>query len=311
MIRNIYAFYPLLIKYVDLHRAYWLKNPDVHSEQLYYNIAEVFTLWLSSKMFKREETNFVSANDIDNMMLIMPKSNLGGTGGSGGGSGHDSSSSSGHSKSDEPDSRKGDKKKKRGQKGETSKKFTSLIVACLKRLFQIGINFFEGKEQELIQMAKQKFIEIKSGSELAMVGVPASKQKAIQNAAPSGNSADDQNNLELTRDQEEIVEDFIRRYLKSSESFGEDASSGTTTAAASASTAATSSGENGTVVAVGGGAIDKETYQKTKWQRMLYRKIASKRHLVQTMQNLSEDTIIQRIIEIAKVNKFELSFNIF
>lgn len=35
---------------------------------------------------------------------------------------------------------------------------------------------------------------------------------------------------------------------------------------------------------------------------MLYRKIASKRHLVSTMQNLSEETIIQRIIEIAKVN---------
>lgn len=72
LIRNIYAFYPLLIKYVDLHRAYWLKNPDVNSEHLYYNIAEVFSIWLKSKMFKREEINFVSSNDIDNMLLIMP-----------------------------------------------------------------------------------------------------------------------------------------------------------------------------------------------------------------------------------------------
>lgn len=248
-------------------------------------------------MFKREETNFVSANDIDNMMLIMPKSSLGGSGG-----GQESSSTHSSKNNDESSSSKGDKKKKR-QKGETTKKFTSLIVACLKRLFQIGINFFEGKEQELIQMAKQKFIEIKSGSELAISGMPASKHKAIQAAAVSQTSssgADDQTNLELTRDQEEIVEDFIRRYLKSSESFGED---GNGPAPVAVQVSADQDGENGGAVGavVGGGAIDKETYQKTKWQRMLYRKIASKRHLVSTMQNLSEDTIIQRIIEIAKV----------
>lgn len=245
-------------------------------------------------MFKREETNFVSANDIDNMMLIMPKvaSNLGG---SGAGSG-DSSSHSSKNDGDEASSRKNDKKKKRGKGGETTKKFTSLIVACLKRLFQIGINFFEGKEQELIQMAKQKFIDIKTGNEMAMVGVSASKQKAIQNAAQNNANGDDQTNLELSRDQEEIVEDFLRRYLKSSESFGEE---GTSTAL---TTTSNSNGEAPTSPAVGG-AIDKETYQKTKWQRMLYRKIASKRHLVSTMQNLSEETIIQRIIEIAKVMK--------
>lgn len=177
LIRNIYAFYPLLIKYVDLHRNYWLKNPDVHSEQLYYNIAEVFTLWLSSKMFKREETNFVSANDIDNMLLIMPKvaSNLGGSGGAGS-AGPEANLGSESTKTDTSEARKSGEKKKKKQKGET-KKFTSLIVACLKRLFQIGINFFEGKEQELIQMAKQKFIDIKSGNELAIVGISAAKQK--------------------------------------------------------------------------------------------------------------------------------------
>jgi ryanodine receptor 2 len=41
LIRNLYAFYPLLIKYVDLHKAYWLKNPDESTELLYYNCSEV------------------------------------------------------------------------------------------------------------------------------------------------------------------------------------------------------------------------------------------------------------------------------
>ncbi len=46
LIRDIYAFYPLLIKYVDLHKSFWIKNPDEHSEKLYNNVAEVFNLWL-------------------------------------------------------------------------------------------------------------------------------------------------------------------------------------------------------------------------------------------------------------------------
>jgi ryanodine receptor 2 len=185
-IRNIYAFYPLLIKYVDLQRAHWLKNPDVYSEQLYYNIAEVFSLWLSSKMFKREETNFVSANDIDNMMLIMPKSAQGGATNAGGANTVGGASSSGQEagysqksgQSDEGPRKPGDKKKKRGQKGET-KKFTSLIVACLKRLLPIGINFFEGKEQEMIQMAKQKFIDIKSGNDIVGMGAAAAAKQKV------------------------------------------------------------------------------------------------------------------------------------
>lgn len=93
--------------------------------------------------------------------------------------------------------------------------------------------------------------------------------------------------MELNKDQEDVVEDFIRRYMKSSESFGEDGNG--------------VGGSGGSATENGGGAIDKETYQKTKWQRMLYRKIASKRHLVSTMQNISEENIIARIMDIAKV----------
>ncbi|RNA06223.1 ryanodine receptor [Brachionus plicatilis] len=255
IIRNIYAFYPLLIKYVDLHRAHWLKHPDEKSQQLYYHVAEVFTIWLKSKMFKREETNFVSANNIDNMLLIMPNK------------------VSGLSSPTDVDATGSKTKKKRAKSHKSqTKKFTSLIVAGLKRLFQLGINFFEGKEQELIQMAKQKFIDIKTGLLSETLTINGKKVSTVASTI----SQEDTPNLELSKDQEEIVADFITRYLKSSHLTSKDDSSVNDT-------------------------IDKETYQKTKWQRVLYRKIASKRHLISTMRNLSQESIVEKIMEVAKV----------
>ncbi len=72
LVRDIYAFYPLLIKYVDLQRNNWLKNNTVEAEHLYNHAAEMFNLWSKSQFFRKEETNFISANEIDNMALIMP-----------------------------------------------------------------------------------------------------------------------------------------------------------------------------------------------------------------------------------------------
>jgi len=36
----------------------------------------------------------------------------------------------------------------------------SLNVACLKRLLPIGLNMFGGREQELVQQAKQKLVDV-------------------------------------------------------------------------------------------------------------------------------------------------------
>ena len=44
----MYAFYPLLIKFVDLHRSHWLKNPVAEAETLFECVAEVFNLWSKS-----------------------------------------------------------------------------------------------------------------------------------------------------------------------------------------------------------------------------------------------------------------------
>ncbi|CAH1792830.1 unnamed protein product, partial [Owenia fusiformis] len=45
LVRDLYAFIPLLIKYVDLHRSSWLKNPCLEAEHLFQNIADIFNLW--------------------------------------------------------------------------------------------------------------------------------------------------------------------------------------------------------------------------------------------------------------------------
>lgn len=72
LVRDIYAFYPLLIKYVDLQRNHWLRNNIPEAEDLYNHVAEIFNIWSKSQYFLREEQNFISTNEIDNMVLIMP-----------------------------------------------------------------------------------------------------------------------------------------------------------------------------------------------------------------------------------------------
>ncbi|CAG7825426.1 unnamed protein product, partial [Allacma fusca] len=49
LVRDIYAFYPLLIKYVDLQRNLWLKNNTIEAEYLYNHVAEIFNLWSKSQ----------------------------------------------------------------------------------------------------------------------------------------------------------------------------------------------------------------------------------------------------------------------
>lgn len=72
LVRDIYSFYPLLIKYVDLQRNHWLRHNIVDAEDLYNHVAEIFNIWSKSQYFLREEQNFIAANEIDNMVLIMP-----------------------------------------------------------------------------------------------------------------------------------------------------------------------------------------------------------------------------------------------
>ncbi|XP_035704010.1 ryanodine receptor isoform X5 [Folsomia candida] len=146
LVRDIYAFYPLLIKYVDYQRNNWLKNNTIEAEHLYNHVAEIFNLWSKSQYFRREETNFISANDIDNMTLIMP------------------SSTRRNVVTDMSNVQTGGKikkkKKQRDKKKDKDKELaSSLMVACLKRLLPVGLNLFAGREQELVQHCKDRFLK--------------------------------------------------------------------------------------------------------------------------------------------------------
>jgi len=63
--------------------------------------------------------------------------------------------------SDSPDTGTLGVKQKRKKRRLDKEKFTSLSVACIKRLLPIGMNTFGGREQELVQLAKHKMIEVK------------------------------------------------------------------------------------------------------------------------------------------------------
>ncbi|XP_075987919.1 ryanodine receptor isoform X7 [Anticarsia gemmatalis] len=152
LVRDIYSFYPLLIKYVDLQRNHWLRNNVPEAEELYNHVAEIFNIWSKSQYFLKEEQNFISANEIDNMVLIMPTATRRVT------AVVDGTPQGGGKK----------KKKHRDKKRDKDKEVqASLMVACLKRLLPVGLNLFAGREQELVQHCKDRFLKKMSEQDVA------------------------------------------------------------------------------------------------------------------------------------------------
>ncbi|XP_043961667.1 ryanodine receptor 3 isoform X1 [Gambusia affinis] len=132
--RDLYAFYPMLIRYVDNNRSRWLKEPDADSTELFRMVAEIFILWCKSNNFKREEQNFVIQNEINNLGFLT-------------GEGKSKMSKSG-----------GDQERKhKRRRGEYYSIQTSLIVAALKKLLPIGLNMCTPGDQELISLAKIRY----------------------------------------------------------------------------------------------------------------------------------------------------------
>uniref|UniRef100_A0A7M4FPQ6 Ryanodine receptor 3 n=1 Tax=Crocodylus porosus TaxID=8502 RepID=A0A7M4FPQ6_CROPO len=136
--RDLYAFYPMLIRYVDNNRANWLKKPDADSVELFRMVAEVFILWCKSHNFKREEQNFVIQNEINNLAFL--------TG----------DSKSKMSKSGGQDQ----ERKKSKRRGDLYSIQTSLIVAALKKMLPIGLNMCTPGDQELISLAKIRYSHV-------------------------------------------------------------------------------------------------------------------------------------------------------
>ncbi|XP_075469375.1 ryanodine receptor 3 isoform X3 [Ascaphus truei] len=139
--RDLYAFYPMLIRYVDNNRSNWLKNPNTDADELFRMVAEVFILWCKSHNFKREEQNFVIQNEINNLAFL--------TG----------SNKSKMSKPMQVKSGGQDQERKRiKRRGDLYSIQTSLIVAALKKMLPIGLNMCTPGDQELISLAKSRYL---------------------------------------------------------------------------------------------------------------------------------------------------------
>uniref|UniRef100_A0A674EGN7 Ryanodine receptor 3 n=1 Tax=Salmo trutta TaxID=8032 RepID=A0A674EGN7_SALTR len=133
--RDLYAFYPMLIRYVDNNR--WLKRPDAQSNELFTMVAEIFILWCKSHNFKREEQNFVVQNEINNLSFLTGESKT---------------------KMSKVRMSGGDQDRKhKKRRGELYSVQTSLIVAALKKMLPIGLNMCTPGDQELISLAKIRY----------------------------------------------------------------------------------------------------------------------------------------------------------
>uniref|UniRef100_A0A3B3RB91 Ryanodine receptor 2 n=1 Tax=Paramormyrops kingsleyae TaxID=1676925 RepID=A0A3B3RB91_9TELE len=122
LVRDLYAFYPLLIRFVDYNRAKWLKEPNPEAEELFRMVAEVFIFWFSHN-WKFTLAAFILVNTIID-----------------------------HSVSDQ-------ERKKMKKKGDRYSMQTSLIVAALKRMLPVGLNICAPGDQELIALAKNRFTQ--------------------------------------------------------------------------------------------------------------------------------------------------------
>uniref|UniRef100_A0A3Q2W284 Ryanodine receptor 3 n=1 Tax=Haplochromis burtoni TaxID=8153 RepID=A0A3Q2W284_HAPBU len=134
--RDLYAFYPMLIRYVDNNRSRWLKEPDSDSNDLFRMVAEIFILWCKSHNFKREEQNFVVQNEINNLSFLTGdnKTKMSKSGG------------------------QDQERKHKKRRGEFYSIQTSLIVAALKKMLPIGLNMCTPGDQELISLAKTRYL---------------------------------------------------------------------------------------------------------------------------------------------------------
>ncbi|GMR59737.1 hypothetical protein PMAYCL1PPCAC_29932, partial [Pristionchus mayeri] len=135
LVRDSYAIFPILIKYTDLHRAQWLKAPSWETDLVYENVAVIFRIWSHSQHFKREELNYMAQFEDE--------------GGLAGG---------GEMKTGKAAIAERKKKRREGQV-KKDKHANSIVIACLKRMLPVGLNVFGGRELDIVQQCKEKFLQ--------------------------------------------------------------------------------------------------------------------------------------------------------
>jgi predicted metallopeptidase len=112
-------------------RAQWLKSPGWETDGIYENVAVIFKIWSLSQHFKREELNYMAQFEED-------------------------AAAAGDMKTGK--AAIAERKKKRREGVKRDKHASSIVIACLKRLLPVGLNVFGGRELDIVQQTKEKFL---------------------------------------------------------------------------------------------------------------------------------------------------------
>ncbi|XP_068183975.1 ryanodine receptor 2 isoform X2 [Antennarius striatus] len=139
LVRDLYAFYPLLIPFVNSYRASWLKDSNPDAQQLFRMVSEVFIFWAKSHNFKWEEQNYVVQNEINNLAFLVKNDKI--------------------SKFDLEERRM-------KRKGDRYSTHTSLIVASVKSLLPVGLRDCFASDQTVITLAKDGFTQKNTEDEI-------------------------------------------------------------------------------------------------------------------------------------------------
>uniref|UniRef100_H2Y883 Ryanodine receptor 3-like n=1 Tax=Ciona savignyi TaxID=51511 RepID=H2Y883_CIOSA len=138
--RDLYAFYPLMVRYIDLSKSCWIRERNPIALQLFRIISKIMIIWSKSINFRREEQNFVVQNEIDNMSVLTADKSA-------------TPSAASMLVSMISIQRV---VKRRGDRYSPS---TSLVVACLKRMMPVAINTGHVADFQLLQEAKSRFVQ--------------------------------------------------------------------------------------------------------------------------------------------------------
>nr|XP_061794423.1 ryanodine receptor 2-like [Nerophis lumbriciformis] len=138
LVRDLYAFYPLLIPFVDSNRTLWQQQSNSDAEQLFNMVADVFIFWAKSHNFKWEEQNYVVQNEINNLAFLV----------------------------NDNTTKLDFQKRRMKRKGDRYSIHTSLIVASVKRLLPVGLRACFSCNESLIMSAKSAFAQKKPEDEI-------------------------------------------------------------------------------------------------------------------------------------------------
>ncbi|XP_075257500.1 ryanodine receptor 2-like isoform X3 [Convolutriloba macropyga] len=155
LMRDIYCFFPFLLAFMEQERLNWNSQMPPEVFEVFELVTKIFACWAKSQTIRREESNFVTTNCVDTMAFISGLQTSAAT------AAHDVILTDRKTCLMRRAIRKLRHKKKKKQMVEVQNFQTSmsLIMVACKRMVPIGLAYLNADMQEIIQNAKQKYLE--------------------------------------------------------------------------------------------------------------------------------------------------------